>query len=66
MFQRQRAKEFLKPLFAVTDPAKAGDLVRQYRGYIFPEDRFDDLKYYKAAAKMFDKMRKINMTARVV
>ena len=61
MFQRQRAQEFLKPLFAVTDPKKAGELLKQFKHSIFPEDRFDDLKYHRMASKMFERMRNVNM-----
>lgn len=55
----------MQPLFALADPEKAGDLMKQYRFMIFPEDRFDDVKYHKKAADMFEKMRLVDMRVRV-
>ena len=48
------------------DPSKADTLLKQYKAIIFPEDRFDDIRYQKKAQDMFEKMRKINMTGFVV
>jgi len=61
--QRQKAKEYLSPLFAVVDPMKAGELMKNYRRSVFPEDRFDDLKYYKQAKSVFEKMRGMTLKA---
>jgi len=47
----------------VADPTKAGELLKHYRSTVFPEDKFDDLKYYKMAKKTFEKMRSIDITA---
>ena len=58
-------KEYLQPLFALADPEKAGDLVKQYKFAIFPEDRYDDVKYHKKAAAIFKKMREIDLRAYV-
>jgi len=55
-------KEFLQPLFAVVDPQKAADLMKQYRACIFPEYQYSDAVYYKKALKTFENMRKIQMT----
>jgi len=51
----------MQPLFALADPEKAGDLMKQYRFMVFPEDKFDDVKYYKKAEKIFNKMRSFDM-----
>lgn len=56
----------MKPLFAVADPEKAGDLCKKYRFAVFPEDKFDDLKYQKKAAAIFEKYHKVEMTAHIM
>ena len=66
VFQQQRSKEFMQPLFAVTDPEKAGELLKKYRGVIFPEHKYDDMKYYKRASNYFEKMRDVDLTASIV
>ena len=42
------------------DPSKADQLLKQYRGILFPEEKYDDLKYMKKAQDMFKKLRTIN------
>lgn len=54
--------EFITPLFSVVNPEKVQDLVRQYKGAIYPEHRFDDLLYVKKAKEQFERLSKINMT----
>ena len=66
MFQQQRSKEFIQPLFAVTDPEKANDLLKKYRGIMFPEQKYDEMKYYRQSAAFFDRVRDVNLTAKVV
>jgi hypothetical protein len=39
------------------DPSKADKLLKQYQGVLFPEERWDDLKYMKRAQKLFEKLR---------
>ena len=64
VFARERSIRFLSPMFAVVSPEKADSVVRQLRGLIFPEDRYDSLRYVKKAKDMFERMRKYNFTAR--
>jgi hypothetical protein len=40
--------------------------MKNYRRSVFPEDRFDDLKYYKTAQKIFKKMKDVSVKAFVV
>jgi len=61
VFQQQRMKEYLQPLFALADPEKAGDLIKQYKFSIFPEDKYDDVRYHKKAAEYFERMRNTNL-----
>ncbi|HUU41130.1 MAG TPA: hypothetical protein VMW42_09325 [Desulfatiglandales bacterium] len=37
--------------------------MKNYRRSVFPEDRFDDLKYYKQAKSVFEKMRGMTLKA---
>jgi hypothetical protein len=57
VFNDIRNKELLQPIFSVVDPSKADKLLKQYRGVLFPEERWDDLKYMKRAQKLFEKLR---------
>jgi hypothetical protein len=52
--------QFLSSLFAVVDPKKAQDLVKQLRYSLFPEEKFDDIIYIKKAKGMFDKLRSVD------
>jgi hypothetical protein len=59
IFNAHRNKELLAPIFSVVDPTKADKLLRQYRGVLFPEERWDDLKYMKKAQNAFKKLRNL-------
>jgi GTP1/Obg family GTP-binding protein len=60
VFSRERNAEFIKPLFSVVDPEKANSLVRQYRGIIFPEEKYNDLEYVNKAREMFKKLQNVH------
>lgn len=66
LFQRQREKEFIKPLFAVADPEKAGSLAKKYQAMVYPEFKYDDLKYMRDAQKYFKKLRILNLKAKII
>ena len=59
VFNAERNKELLQPIFSVVDPSKADKLLRQYRGILFPEERYDDLKFMKKAQNTFKKLRNL-------
>ena len=61
VFNGIRNKELLQPIFSVVDPSKADKLLKQYRAVLFPEERYDDLKFMKKAKGIFDKLRNIVM-----
>ena len=50
--------------FPFTDPAKASQLLRSYRVLLFPEDKYDDIKYIQKARRMFEKLGKMEITVR--
>lgn len=49
----------MEPLFSAADPENVNKLLKQYRGLIFPENKYDDLNYIKKAKSMFEKMRDV-------
>jgi len=59
-FNRQRAIQYITPLLSVASPEKRGEIVRKFRGLIFPEDAYDDVDYVKKAAKLFEKIKNVS------
>lgn len=49
--------------FHVVGPDKFNEAFRNYRGLIFPEERYDQIAYIKKARRMFEKLRDINLWA---
>ena len=56
----QRMMKVVEAMFHVVAPDKANQLLRTYRGYVFPEEKFDDLKQIKRAREIFKKLRTMN------
>lgn len=53
----------MSAIFAVVDPKSAPEAVKKFRGILFPEESFDDIKYLQKAKKMFEKLRKLDLRA---
>jgi len=51
---------------AVVAPDKVGEAVRKLRGLLFPEEGYDELAYVKKAQEMFEKLRKVDLSADTV
>ena len=66
VFARERSIRYLSPLFAVVSPEKANDIARQLRSLVYPEDRYDALRYVNKAKAMFEKMRNIDIRVRTL
>lgn len=60
-FNREREAQLFQPIFSVVDPDKFDKLLRQYRGVLYPEYRYDEMRYMKQAQEMFRKLRKVNI-----
>jgi hypothetical protein len=60
VLNNERQIKMMQPLFSAADPENANKLLRQYRGLIFPEHKYDTLSYIKKARDMFDKLRDVN------
>jgi len=56
-YNRQRAISFLSPIIAAESPDKREQIVRKFRGIIYPEDAYDDADYVKKAHELFDKIK---------
>lgn len=63
MANRLRSARVMEPLFAAVNPDKVSQLFRQYKGILFPEDKYDDLEYIRKARRIFDKLKNVVLTA---
>jgi hypothetical protein len=60
-YNRQRAIKFLAPLIAAASPEKREDIVKKYRGLIYPEEGYEDAEYVKKANTLFEKIKNIDL-----
>lgn len=56
----------MAPIFAIADPEKAGNLIKKFQALVYPEDRFNDLKYMRKAQDYFKKMRDVDLRINVI
>jgi len=56
-FNRQRAISFLGPVITAASPDQRSQIVRRFRGIVYPEDAYDDADYVKKAHELFDKIK---------
>lgn len=54
---KERNEKILKALLDVAPPENRDKLYRQYKGILFPEDRYDDLAHMKKMQGMMKKLR---------
>ena len=66
VLNNNRQIELTKPVFSVVDPEQAQKLLKSYRSLIFPEYKYDDLRYVKKAKEIFRKMRNVNLFVKPV
>ena len=45
----------------MVDPKSLDKAIRQFRGLLFPEEEYDELKYLKKAQETFERLRKLDM-----
>jgi hypothetical protein len=50
-------------VLSAVGPEQANDMLKKFRGTLFPEEAFDDVKYLKKAKDMFEKLRNIDLSA---
>jgi len=51
---------------SVVDPKSLDRAVKQFRGLLFPEEGYDELKYLKKAQETFERLRKLDMRVKPV
>ena len=51
-------------LFSVVAPDKTSQLFKQYKGILFPEEKYDELAYIKKAKKFFERVRGMTIFAK--
>lgn len=56
-YNKQRAISFLSPIIAAASPEQRAQLVRKFRGIIYPEDAYDDADYVKKANQLFNTIK---------
>ena len=61
VFARQRNITYLAHSLAVVDPKNLDKAGKQFRGLLFPEEGYDDIKYLKKAKEVFDKVKNMNL-----
>jgi len=52
-------------VMSAVSPDQANDMLKKFRGAIFPEEEFDDIKYMKKAKEIFEKLRGVDLSATV-
>jgi hypothetical protein len=65
-FQRLRNSRYIESLLPVADPKELSKVVRNYRGYLFPEDRTNDLFYIKKARDVFKNIKGVSFTIKPI
>lgn len=63
---RKRNQQLLEVTSNVVDPDKATQLMRQYQGLLFPEQRYNDLKKISDSRKLFEKLRAFDFTMKPI
>jgi len=53
-------------VMAAVGPDQANDMLKKFRGSVFPEEEFDDAKYLQKAKSMFEKLRGVNMAGSIL
>jgi hypothetical protein len=66
VFARERGIKFISPMFSIVSPEKSDGLVKQLRGIIFPEDKYDQMDYVNRAMRMFERMRGVELNIKPV
>jgi len=64
-FKRERSIAFMSGVMAAVGPEQANDMLKKFRGTLFPEEEYDDIKYMKKAKDIFEKLRGVDLSATV-
>ena len=60
VINRNRMIKATAAFFHVVGPENFDRLFRQYKGLIFPEEKYDEIKYIQKARRIFEKLKNVD------
>jgi len=57
VYGRERNIQYLAPLFAVAGPDDRNNLLNNYRGAVYPEDKYYAHRYVQKAKETFERLK---------
>ena len=66
VINRNRSAKLFEAVIGVAAPDKVSKLFQQYKGILFPEEKYDELAYIKKSQDYMKKMRDFVIYARPV
>lgn len=63
---RQRSAKLLEAAIGAAAPEKVQQLFRQYKGILFPEEKYDELAYLRKVRGMMEKLRGVTIDVKPV
>lgn len=57
ILNKNRSAKMMEAALGVADGDKVNELFKKYRGVVFPEEKYDDLKYIKKARRIFKQLQ---------
>ena len=64
VINKNRTVALMSALFSIVAPEKASQLFKQYKGILFPEEKYDELDYIRKAKKYFEKIKDVVLYAK--
>lgn len=62
VINRNRSAKLLEALIGVAAPEKLDKLYKQYKGLLFPEEKYDELAYLRKVRGMMEKLRGVTIS----
>lgn len=62
VYSRERNVQYLAPLFTIAGPDDRRNLMNQYYGAIFPEDKYYAHRYVQKAKETFERLKGVTFT----
>jgi len=59
---RDKNVQYLSALFAIAGPDDRSNLMNEYRGAVFPEDKYYTHRYIQKAKETFERLRGVSFT----
>ena len=61
VINRQRTAKLIEVLIGVAAPENVNKLYRQFKGVLFPEEKYDELAYLRKVRGMMEKLRGVTI-----